>query len=59
MTIQDTIEPSEKFVEESRDKLKALNEHDELKKKRETALNNLESFVIDVRDKLYQVREIF
>ena len=38
----------------SKEKLKALNKHDELKKKRETALNALESFVIDVRDKLYQ-----
>lgn len=55
MTIEDMTEPSEKIIEESKEKLKALNEHDELKKKRETALNNLESFVIDVRDKLYQV----
>ena len=38
----------------SKQVLKALNEHDELKKKKESALNNLESFVIDVRDKLYQ-----
>ena len=45
---------SEKQFSTSKEKLKALNKHDELKKKRETALNSLESFVIDVRDKLYQ-----
>ena len=58
VTLEDMIEPSEKTLGESREKLKALNEHDELKKKRETALNNLESFVIDVRDKLYQVMRL-
>ncbi len=52
--IVDLPRPSEKLVKESKDKLKALNERDALKKKRETALNNLESFVIDVRDKMYQ-----
>lgn len=47
-------EASDKLIEESKVKLKALNDFDELKKRKETALNNLESFVIDVRDKLYQ-----
>lgn len=45
---------SEEQFNASKEKLKALNKHDEMKKKRETALNSLESFVIDVRDKLYQ-----
>ena len=45
---------TEKHVKESKEKLKALNDRDELKKKKETALNSLESFVIDVRDKMYQ-----
>ena len=45
---------SDEQFKASKEKLKALNKHDELKKKRETALNSLESFVIDVRDKLYQ-----
>merc|ERR1712241_173371 len=49
------LEPlSDEQFKASKEKLKALNKHDELKKKRETALNALESFVIDVRDKLYQ-----
>lgn len=45
---------SQEELNSSKEKLKALNKHDELKKKRETALNGLESFVIDVRDKMYQ-----
>ena len=50
----DLAEPAEKLVKESKAKLKALSDHDEEKMKRATALNALESFVIDTRDKLYQ-----
>ncbi len=51
--IVDLPRPSDKLVKESKDKLKALNERDALKIKKETALNNLESFVIDTRERFY------
>ena len=40
-------------LEASKEKLKALDEVDRIKKERETSLNDLESFVLDVREKLY------
>jgi hypoxia up-regulated 1 len=52
--IMDLKPASKKHIKESLAKLKVLNDHDNLKKKRETALNSLESFVIDAKDKLYQ-----
>eukprot|EP00095_Tigriopus_kingsejongensis_P002234 snap_masked-scaffold133_size323035-processed-gene-1.2 protein:Tk02234 transcript:snap_masked-scaffold133_size323035-processed-gene-1.2-mRNA-1 annotation:"hypothetical protein D910_11801" len=52
--ILDLTPISPKLAEESISKLKALNDFDDAKKARETALNSLETFVIDVRDKLYQ-----
>ena len=52
--VVDMLEPSEKMLTQSREKLQALNEHDELKTKKETALNALESFGIEVRERLYQ-----
>ncbi|TRY72547.1 hypothetical protein TCAL_12730 [Tigriopus californicus] len=52
--IVDLTPMSEELITESMAKLKALNDVDELKTAKETALNSLETFVIDVRDKLYQ-----
>lgn len=45
---------SEEAMGISKAMIKALDEKDEHKKAQETALNNLETFVIDMRDKLYQ-----
>ncbi|XP_075233640.1 hypoxia up-regulated Grp170 co-chaperone protein isoform X2 [Lycorma delicatula] len=42
----------EKHMQESLKKIETLNQHDELKRKREGALNALESFVFDVKVKL-------
>jgi len=52
--IVDSVEIDDKLKEESRVKIRALNERDAAKLRKETALNDLESFVIDVRDKMYQ-----
>merc|ERR1712203_971427 len=38
----------------SKEKLDKLNEVDQIKQDRETALNDLESFVLNVREKLYE-----
>ncbi|CAB4064641.1 HYOU1 [Lepeophtheirus salmonis] len=46
--------PSEEAVNESIAKLRALDKKDDEKRERENAQNTLESFVIDMKDKLYQ-----
>ena len=51
--ITDLADLTKEQLEVSREKLKALDEVDRIKKERETALNDLESSILDVREKLY------
>jgi hypothetical protein len=50
----DLPRPDLKSINALKDKLKALAEQDKSKRERETALNALESIVIDIKDKLEQ-----
>ena len=52
--ITDLADLTKEQLEVSREKLKALDEVDRIKKERETALNDLESSILDVREKLYE-----
>ena len=52
--ILDLVELSKEQFNISKEKLNKLDEIDRIKQDRETALNDLESFVLNVREKLYQ-----
>nr|CAB3255112.1 hypoxia up-regulated protein 1-like [Phallusia mammillata] len=53
ISVLDHKNPSAEHEEKSATKLKALADRDEFKLARETAMNKLESYIYDKRDKLY------
>ena len=52
-TVVDLVGLTKEQFNVSKEKLDKLNEVDQIKQDRETALNDLESFVLNVREKLY------
>ena len=53
-TVVDLVGLTKEQFNVSKEKLDKLNEVDQIKQDRETALNDLESFVLNVREKLYE-----
>jgi hypoxia up-regulated 1 len=51
--VVDLPDMSAKLLAESKEKLRLLDEHDAKKKAREGALNNLETFIIEARERMY------
>jgi len=52
--IVDTIGFSKEQFNSSKEKLNKLDEIDRIKQERETSLNDLESFILNIREKLYE-----
>jgi hypoxia up-regulated 1 len=52
--IVDLVDVTKEQFNSSKEKLNKLDDVDKIKHERETALNDLESFVLNVREKLYE-----
>merc|ERR1712038_2175259 len=52
--IVETIAFSKEQFNSSKEKLNKLDESDRIKQERETSLNDLESFILNIREKLYE-----
>ncbi|KAL6472951.1 hypothetical protein MHYP_G00191390 [Metynnis hypsauchen] len=54
LEVNDVPDPSPKYIEASKKKLQDLTDRDLEKQEREKTLNNLEAFIFETQDKLYQ-----